>query len=749
MSIKFAFASSLACVSLAGTSQVFAQAAPPPATPPPTPQTVETIVVEGRFIDTGAQSAMKLDIPVRDTPFSVSSYSESFMKAIETTNVADMYKYMTGVARTGGSGNDLNMRGFSMTAEDRNAILVNGLPGLAGRFGSPPTVAVDHIELVKGPASVLYGAAQPGGFVNIISKRPETNRAATLDLKGLTYRGGGVGFGDATGWSGSIDVTGPIDAEKVFLYRAVGEYLDRDLFRTGAWEKTSYFAPSFTWRPTVGTSVTVIGEHRKSDNAYDLGLAAPLNDASRLAPIKTRYQQPDDFRNEASNAVTVLLEHELSPFLKWNLGAREVKHHDDARGFDQTAFITSGVARDGTPCAPTAPCLRMRARGQHNEREWSFVDTNLGLNFSTAFVEHKMLVGYNGGREVANFERLQFSQGLASCPTPTAFNCLTQDLYNPVYDLPALSSLPTGKLNNQITTSWSQGIYASDLMTLSEHWKAMAGARYASDRQNIKDDKYGSVPTQNKSSRKGIPMGGLLYQPDKELTLYTSYATSYVPAPASAQDESGANPFKPEASAQVEGGVKWERAGGRFNATAALFQIDKKDTLTFYSCALGTCARQVGKVQSRGLELEANLRPLEHWQFTAGYAYTDAKVTASDGSIDVGSRLVNVPKNSAHVWSRYDFTGSLQGLGVGVGANYIGERAGTLQLPGVARILTLSAYAVVDVGVYYAWDRYAVTFKVNNILDKTYIESSGFEAGPLQVTPGAPRNMQLSMRVHF
>ena len=713
------------------------------------PQAVESIVVQGKFIDTGAKSAMKMDIPVQDTPFSVSSYSESFMKAIETSNVADMYKYMTGVARTGGSGNDLNMRGFSMTAEDRNAILVNGLPGLAGRFGSPPTVAVDHIELVKGPSSVLYGAAQPGGFVNIVTKRPEGARSATIDLKVFGYRGAGLSLSDATGYSGSLDLTGPIDAARVFRYRLVGEVLDRDLFRTGAWEKSSFVAPSFMWKIANSTSATVVVEHRKSDNAYDLGLAVPLNDIGRVADIKTRYQQPDDFRNEASNAVTVLADHAFSEYVRWNFSARVVKHHDDAKGFDQTGFITSGVARDGTPCSAMQPCLRMRARGQHNEREWDFYDTSLNLTFDTAFVAHKLLVGINGGREIANFERLQFSNGRASCPTPTAFNCLTQNLYNPVYDLPALDSLPTGRLNNQITTSYAQGIYVADVMTLSEHWKATAGARYSADRQNIRDDKYHSVPTQNKVNHKGIPMAGVLFQPSQQLTLYTSYATSFVPAPAIAQNESGANPFKPEASSQVEAGAKFDRADGNLNATLALFQIDKKDVLTFYDCPIGTCAQQLGKVQSKGIELEVDVRPLDGLQLTAGYAYTDAKVTSATDALLVGARLVNVPKNSAHIWSRYDFSGALTGLGVGVGVSYIGERAGTLRATGNTTVLRLPSYAVVDTGVYYAFSRYAFTLKVNNLLDKTYIESSGFEAGPLQVTPGAPRNIQLSMRIHF
>ena len=713
------------------------------------PEVMESIVVQGKFIDSGAKSAMKMDVPVRDTPFSVSSYSDSFMKAIETTAVADMYKYMTGVARTGGSGNDLNMRGFSMTAEDRNAILVNGLPGLAGRFGSPPTVAVDHIEVVKGPSSVLYGAAQPGGFVNIVSKRPEGSQSATIDLKALGYQGAGLSFGDRTGYSGSVDVTGPIDAARMFRYRFVGEVLDRDLFRTGAWQRDSYVAPSLTWKMGAAGSTTLIVEHRKSDNSYDLGLAVPLNDISRAADIKTRYQQPDDFRNEVDTATTLLSNYAFSEHVTWNFGVRVVKHHDDAAGFDQTGFITAGVARDGSPCSALAPCLRMRARGQHNEREWSFLDTNVNLKFDTGSVSHRMLVGLNGGREVTNFERLQFSNGITNCATPTTFNCLTQNLYNPVYDLPALSTLPRGTLNNQITTSWAQGIYVSDVMTLAEHWKATAGARYSYDKQNIKDDKYHSVPTQNKATSKGVPMAGLLYQPNAELTFYTSYATSFVPAPANAQDLTGANPFKPEASAQVEVGTKFDREDGSLTATAALFQIDKKDVLTFFSCSIGTCAQQLGKVQSKGLELELNWRPTDELQLTAGYAYTDAKVTSATDPVVMGQRLVNVPKNSAHVWMRYDFAGALKGLSLGLGANYIGERAGTLGATTANRVLSLPAYGTIDTGVYYAFSRYVVTLKVNNLLDKAYIESSGFEAGPLQVTPGAPRNVQLTFRASF
>jgi len=168
-------------------------------------------VVSGHFLGTAAESALKLDAPVRDTPFSVQSYTGSFMKAIETTNVADLYDYMTGVKRAGNTAYDMTIRGFKTSETDKSAIMVDGLPGLTGRFGSPPTVAVDHIELVKGPMSVLYGQIQPGGFVNLISKKPMAAESGELELKGTGYDGGGVSLGDARGYQVSGDLTGPID----------------------------------------------------------------------------------------------------------------------------------------------------------------------------------------------------------------------------------------------------------------------------------------------------------------------------------------------------------------------------------------------------------------------------------------------------------------------------------------------------------------------------------------------------------
>ena len=731
----------IACFPALASQQAAAQAAPKADQPAETPQSIESIVVQGSFLGAGSQSAMKLDVPVRDTPFSVSAYTESFMKAIETSNIADMYNYMTGVKRAGNTGYDLTIRGFKTSANDRNAILVDGLPGLSGRIGSPPTIGIERVELVKGPMSVLYGQAQPGGFVNLIAKKPKAKQTLEVDLKAQTYAGDVSKLGEDNGFEVAVDTTGPIGADNRFLYRVVAQAADKNGFRTATFEKPLFVAPSFTWNIADNTFATLMLEYRKIKFAYDSFLVTVNRDINSVADPRTRYQEPDDTQEEEGKTAGLFLEHTFANDWRWNFGARSVRHVDEARGWDSVAVRTDGRS------------LQRRARNQHNERKYDFADTSLTIPLKTGFIEHKILAGLSGGKEISDLDRLQFFNG-GACPGATCFDI---DIYNPVYGrVPALDSVPAvnpntpTNLNHRFTTSKNKAIYASDLMSLGQHWKATVGGRYSKDEQDIVELKLGGVPDQRKESSKTVPMAGLLFQPNKVWTIYTSYSTSYTPAAATAQAVDGTNPFAPESATQIEAGFKAEGLfNGRTNATLGVYRIEKKDVLNSFACSRGTCSEQLGGEESKGFELEVNTRPLENWQVTFGYAYTDAKVTESRDPAQVGARLTNSAKNSANLWSRYDVKGGwLKGLGVGVGLVYTGERPGTLPTTADRRIIRLPAYTVADLGFYYIHDRYAFNLKIGNVFDKRYYESAGFTAD-LQIVPGAPRNVSLSMRTHF
>ena len=693
---------------------------------------IETVTVTG-FVGQGASSASKLDVPVRDVPMSVSSYTGDFLKAIETTNVSDLYQYMTGIERAGNTGYDMVIRGFKTGGNDRNAIMTDGLPGLTVRFGSPPTIGTDHIEVVKGAASILYGQEQPGGFVNIITKKPQDAFSGMIKVTTTAEQ---ARSGQAWGVDVAGDVTGPIDDEGKFEYRLIGEIGDTDHFRDFSYERPVYIAPSLQWNIDENTTALLQLEYRHTITSYDSYLVAPDLDTSKIASIYTHYQQPTDWQKETGKTATLHVNHNFANGISWNFAYRYVDHEDTARGFDVVKFW------------PGTTTLERRARGQLNKRTYSFGDTYLTIPFDSWFVSHKLVVGAQYGVETDDFGRLQFYNA------PKAPNPLTADIdiYNPDYTtaLP-LSAYPIGSINDRVTESTEDGVYMSDLMTFSDQWKAMVGLRFAEQKQHL------VIATPNKADKVSknhnsawLPMGGLIYQPNGHLSFYASYSTSFVPQAASAQDINGNNNFAPTKANSYEVGTKDTFWGDRASITFALFRIKETNVLNTFKCAIGTCSEPVGNERSQGAEVELNVRPAEGWQVLGGYAYTDSVVLDSNVVNQVGARLANVPRHDAHIWSRYDFpSGPLLGFGFGVGVSHISGRTGTLPTASSTKVLELPGYTTADVALYYDLaEKYDITFKVSNLFNKRYLASAGFN-GDINLLPGTSRTFTLALEAHF
>lgn len=705
--------------------------------------TLDSVKVQGKFIAQGAKSAMKQDLTVMETPYSVAAYGADFMKAIETTNVADLYNYMTGVRRGGSTGYDISIRGFKTTQADKNAIMIDGMPGVAGRFGSPPTIASESIEVVKGPASILYGAAQPGGFVNIITKKPSSKSSALLDLRASTYTGAGWSFGDRNGYNLAADFTGPIDQEGNLLYRLVAEYSDKDGFRYNSWDQGHYIAPSLAWHLNESTSLTAAFEYRKRENSYDNNLlVAPNKDARLIADIRTRYQEVGDTAEEEATSATVTLSHFFANGGILNLAARRVSGEDYAQGFDNVSVLADNVT------------LRRRAREQANERSYSYFDGNYQLAFDTGSVGHKFIVGATYGVDETDFERIRFFD----CPA-VASNLCNVNIYNPVLGrVAALSTFPlaTGPQKHRNTINTSKGVYVSDLMSLSEKWKLNLGLRYADEKQRTQD-KFNPPFAVNKTTATAVlPTAGLLFNPVPHLTLYASYATSYIPQAAGVQDAAGnPNPFDPAEGRQYEVGAKAELLDNRLTTTFSVFDIEKSNTIAAVTCnagVLGTCSQQVGAERSKGAEFEVNYAVSANFQLIGGVAYTDAYISetyAAAAAPLVGAQLTNSALKSANLWARYDFTeGALRNFGIGAGVSYSSEVAGSLPSASDPRVLVLPAYTVADLALYYRIaDRYDVTLKAGNLFDKRYFEGVNSTTNEIGVVPGVPRNVTLSVRI--
>lgn len=749
----------------AGTADQAQPAAAAPATEedPANP----SIVVVGRFVNTGAQSATKMDVRVLDTPYTVSSYSETFVKSLESQSLSDLYNYMTGVKKSGNTGYDITLRGFKASGDDRNTIMVDGLPGLSGRYGSPPTVNVDHIELVKGPMSVLYGQIQPGGFVNIISKKPKETAAYSADLRLSSFVSRYRSIFEANGVTGSIDATGPIDSNGNVLYRVVGQIGDTDGFRDYANSKQQYFSPSLTVKLGDSTRLTGQFEYRHTKEHFDVGLVAPPNaantvyDINAVAPITTTYQQPADFRVETGKATSLFLTHEFGDSWKVAGSYRHVDYNSDQKEFSNTGLATIQGA---------FKVLR-RARQLQTKRRYDYADINLQGKFDTLGIKHQLLFGVNFGSDLVNENRLKFFNASTRNTTtgvcPAGGTCLDIALYNPDYSttpsfdsLPAINPQLTGQaalLTNRFVRSHNYGIYVSDLVTLTDWLKVSFAARKFSETSSVEADARNAPGViKTKTDKKDfLPSVGVLIEPTRHVTIYGSFAKSFVPTDPAAFGENGQNNFTPITGKQYEFGIKTEDLlNGALSLTAAIYRIDQTGQITQNPCpagviAQGTCSYQIGKGRSDGFEVEGNLRPFEGMQVIFGYAHIKANVlTAASAAqaFQIGRRLPNVANDAANLWMRYDWK---NGLGLGLGVTYTGDRDGLLPTSATdLKTLDLPAYTVVDAGLYYDTGHLALNLKIGNLFDTRYYESAG-ATGRIQIAAGQPRNVTLTARVKF
>ncbi|HLO51370.1 MAG TPA: TonB-dependent siderophore receptor, partial [Kamptonema sp.] len=323
--------------------------------------------------------------------------------------------------------------------------------------------------------------------------------------------------------------------------------------------------------------------------------------------------------------------------------------------------------------------------------------------------------------------------------TPTSIN-----IFHPVYGQVPRPDEDTlaGFGGNKVETS-RYGFYVQDQISIFDNLKLLAGLRYDSAEQKNRkipgdSSSEGSETTQNYDDF--TPRVGIVYQPIPELSLYASYSRSF--NPGSATTASG-DLIKPETGEGYEVGVKAELFDRRLAATLAYFDITKQNVaVTDPNNLLFSIAS--GEQRSRGLEFDISGQILPGWNIIAAYAYTDAEITADTNRDLVGNRLFNVPKHSASLWTTYEIqSGELQGLGVGVGFNYVGERKGDL-----ANSFEAESYFLTNAAIFYQRDNLRFAINIKNLFNINYIEavSNARDSGN---KPGEPLTVIGSFTVQF
>nr|WP_321358911.1 TonB-dependent receptor [uncultured Hyphomonas sp.] len=695
-----------------------AWAAPQASESEPAPdeqQILDTVVVTGEQVPYMrlSETATKTNLDLMDTPLSVTMLNETFLEDLHSERLADAYPYTLGLSQSGTNANSFTLRGLSASLQN---VQINGLPGLASRFGSPTSANIERVEVVKGPASVLYGLMEPGGLVNIVTKQPEEEASNTLYLTTRSYAGETSEFGDDTGASLTFDSTGSLTSDSKWLYRFIARVETEDSFRNGVSSDNLYLFPSLTYRFSPDAEATFGLEYVKEDGDADDGLAAVNNDINQTAPINVRYQEDGDFDNDEGLVAFARVNWDLSEDTSLHLNLRSVFHEDERKLYENNRVNDAPDLKDAT--------LRRRDRHQLNKREYHFVDLNVSHTFDTGSVHHNLLAGINGGFEQADYERIRFG----SVIKPNI------SILDPQFGVGEPVAITAG--TDRITDYLNYGAYIQDVANLTDWLSVMVGGRY--DRQDVDFTEQVSGFTDDQTSDVFLPQGGVVIRPNDVLSLYASYTESFNPNSVQNRDANG-NPFDPEKGEQTEAGIKATLFEERLNLTLAAFDIEKTNIV---ETNINGDLQLLGGLESQGAEFEMQALPLENWQIRFGYAYTDSVISQSPDETLIGQRNAFAPVHDAFFWTRYNLPREVWNgtVGASIGVNYESDRvtnaspATQVELPGYTRL---------DLGFYYEAERYRVALSIENITDATYYTGGTRDT---RIFPGDPRLLVLSIK---
>jgi iron complex outermembrane receptor protein len=712
------------------------------------------------YTDVTAASAMKMPVAQLDLPFSVQGLNSAFLNDIRTSRLEDAFGYITGLNKQGDAANQFTLRGFTAAGSNLQSLQIDGLPGPTSRFASPPSINVERLEVIKGPTSVLYGQANPGGLLNVITKSPKLNKGTVLSTSISTYDGQTSSFGNATSYTTSFDTTGPIDIEKHWLYRLVVSYEDQKSYRDYYFQKNKYIYPSLTYRWNANTSLTIKGDYTREDRQANDGLAVPFLNAALLPAINVSYTAPDARDTDYGESLTALFNSRLSDNLSISAMYRST-YHTDTRNAEEVAqqTITSNASNY------LLSSIARRLRLQSNVKRYNFLDANTTYNFSTNYFKNTAMIGVNGGKEWWDFTTI--AQG-GTTPALTAIN-----LYNSVPNINLIPTYPTiytaaglAAQRRRQTPFWNYGMYASDQIKIGDKFDLSLGIRH--DKQDAYQKTTvitGSITGIKQTVAATVPSTGIVYHFNQDVSTYISYCEGFKPQAPGNVDVTDSPNLPAETSTQTEVGLKADAFNHAVSGTVSVYDIKKKNVLTATgqtSYSGNPIANLSGLQESKGVEFTLAFQPKPYWQIETGYTYIDARVKASLTSTIIGAILDNTPHNSANVWTRYNIPdGTFKGLGFGLGYVYAGTRQAIItNIPTTITInpttsavtstgrLLLPSYSKLDFGIYYKYKRFDYAVNLSNILDRTFI-SGAIPGDATRLRPGDPRKVVFSLRYNL
>ncbi|WP_334976782.1 TonB-dependent siderophore receptor [Nostoc sp.] len=650
-------------------------------------------------------TATKTDTPQRDIPQSIQVIPQQVIKDQQITRISDAARNVSGVTVQGGFAglvDNYNIRGFSTYNNLRDGFFSEG------SFTLTNSTNIERIEVLKGPASVLYGQFEPGGVVNYVTKKP-------LDYP---YYSAEFTAGSFSTYRPSLDFSGPLNSDKSILYRLNVAYENSGSFVDFLNEKVFSIAPALTFKLGDATTLTFQYEYLNADRTFYDGLLPDPNVFN--VPINRFLGEPGDYYSAQSHIINLTLNHSFNKNLRLR-SAFSVKLTDG----DDLAFRPDSLDADGRTV------LRRYAVDRSLYHNYS-LQTDLIGNFNTGSVQHQVLLGLEWNKDLEGFDFLRSSASV----TPSI------DLFNPVYGAsppPEFDEASERERYGRDTIAF----YLQDQVTLLPNLKLLVGGRYDFiNRKNtiqpldvLGNNQIGDQSVDRFYNEAFSPRVGIVYQPIEPISIYASYSRSFNPSDSRTVD---GTQLPPERGTQYEVGLKAELIKDRLSATFAAYDITKENVATTdqnnpdYSIA-------AGEVKSRGLEFDVSGQILTGWNVIASLFHNDVFVS-KDNTLPVGDSLVNAPGVGGSLWTTYEIQdGNWKGLGFGGGVFYTGDREA--ELPNTFKI---PSYVRADATIFYKRDNWRVGLNFKNLFDTQYYDSQGY-----YLRPGAPLTVLGTFSVQF
>lgn len=604
----------------------------------------------------------------------------------------------------GGTQDAVMKRGFGDNRD--GSILRDGVRSIQARNFTPTT---ERVEVLKGPASMLYGMGEPGGMINMISKKPQLQQHTHVEGWGSSFKGGG----------GQLDVTGPLGTSG-FAYRMIVDHDETDYWRNFGRNRQTTIAPSLMWYGE-STTVRLAYEHMEYLTPFDRGT---IIDSRTGKPVDTprdrRFDEAYNATRGDQDSVTLQIDQVLNDRWKSSL----------TYAYNRNSY-SDNQAR-ATKLDPESGALTRQADATaHAVSHANAVQLTLNGDVDWGRVNHQLLFGFD-------FEDSRTYRGdMIRGSKNSDFN-----IYHPVYGQMPASTKVSAKDSDQRENLTSYGWFMQDSLQLTDNWLVMGGLRYDTFDVYAGKGRPFNVNTDS-SEAKLVPRAGVVYKLTPYVSLYGSYTESFKPNSSIATQIGSLPP---------EQGKSWEMGGkvalpNGITGTLALFDITKRNVMVSELVDGESVTRTAGRVRSQGVELDMAGNITDSLSLIGAYAYTDARVV--DDPANKGKEMANVARHTASLFLTKNLgsPGLYSGdeLRVGAGARYVGRRPGD-----AANSFYLDHYTVADAFAAYSMPLHGYRVKwqlnVKNLFDKTYYPSSG---NNLRVAVGEPREVVLRASVDF